>query len=232
MEDRKTCRRVASLGLCGLLFLTSACSSSVYRLKGAYPTPAGKPETNCEREDWLVVANTRAEIIPEGRTASVPNDDGVGLYRSGADESPESIVSLRGDLSKHGHSEVFTAKAEKLAPHDQDRIVSASLGLAGLAALAVGTVVFVGAFGEKNSGTGAEEQEIDGSKAIIGSVFGGLGIGLSAAGIVINPSHEERTRADAVRYVFMPDELSRDAVVDIVDGHNSDVRKQCQAAAK
>ena len=63
-------------------------------------------------------------------------------------------------------------------------------------------------------------------------MFGGLGIGLSAAGIIINPSHEERTRADAVRYVFLPDELDRDGVVDLVDGHNSDVRKQCKVAAK
>ena len=66
----------------------------------------------------------------------------------------------------------------------------------------------------------------------MGSVFVGLGIGLSAAGIVINPTHEERTRADAVRYVFLPEELDQEGVEEMVDGYNEDVRKQCKATSK
>lgn len=232
MERPSPYRTLCRSGLVALLLLTNACSSSVYRLKGTYPTEVGEPKTDCERDDWLIVANTRAEIIPEGRKVSVPNDDGVGLYRTGGDESPESIVGLKDELSKHGHQDVLDSKAEKLAPHDQDRIVSASLGLAGLAALAVGGLVFRAAFSEENKGTSAQEQKIDGSKAIVGSIFVGLGIGLSAAGIVINPTHEERTRADAVRYVFMPDELDREGVEDMVDGYNRDVRKECKAAGE
>jgi hypothetical protein len=210
-----------------LLVTTTSCATTIYRLDGEFATEAGRADNDCERKDWLVVAPTRAEIVPEGSKTAVPRDDGYGLYRIG-DDDPESIVGLREDLAPYGAPALLDRKAEEVSPYDTKRIVAASLGAAGLVALAVGTVVFVNSFQTVKTGN-EEEQVTDGPQAVTGAILAGAGLGLGIAGVAVSPSHEQRSRAHASRYVFFPEDLPEEELLDIVGKHNGNVGDRCQA---
>jgi hypothetical protein len=212
-----------------LLVLTTSCATTVYRLDGEFQTPAGRAENECEKLDWLVVAPTRAEIVPEGARVSVARDDAVGLYQVGGD-SPRSITGLQQELAPHGGEDILAQKAEVTDRYDRKRIVSGSLGVAGVVGLTVGSILFVQAFETVETGNNEEEQRINGGRLTTGVVLGLVGLGLGVAGIAVNPSHEERTRANAARYVFTPDDLPREDVEEIVGAYNQRVRARCEVA--
>jgi len=213
------------LVLASLVLSAAGCSSPVYRLQGEPITPGGVAETPCESEKWLVLAPTRAEVTDEKTRTSHPVN-GLGLYRVGS-ESPESIPGVEG-LPR---SESVTHKREELASYHRRELVAGSLGVAGLAAIAVGTVLFVSAFGSKTvtdaSGQQHEENPIDGTKAGVGGGLVGLGFALGIAGLVVNPSHAERTRMSADRYVFLDPPDDRKTVEGMTRKHNEWVRQTC-----
>jgi hypothetical protein len=213
--------------LCALsLLVTTSCATTVYRMDGEFKTPAGRAKNECEKDGWLVVAPTRAEIVPEGHKTSETRDDGVGLYRVG-DDSPESLTGLNTALAPHGGKDILADKSKAVEPYDQKRIISGSLGVAGVVALSVGSVLFVQSFETVEMGNNEEEQRINSSKLTTGVVLGLVGLGLGIAGIAVNPTHEQRTRANATRYVFTPDDLPREDVQEMVGHHNEKVRDRC-----
>lgn len=227
-QERRVSKEVMrSAWACLLLVTTTSCATTIYRLDGEFATEAGRADNDCERKDWLVVAPTRAEVVPEGSKTAVPRDDAYGLYRIGAD-GPESIVGLRDDLTPYGAPALLDRKAEEVSPYDTKRIVAASLGAAGVVALAVGAVVFVNAFQTVKTGN-EEEQVINGTQVTTGAILAGLGLGLGIAGIAVSPTHEQRSRANASRYVFFPEDLPEQELLDIVGKHNSDIAERCEA---
>src|SRR5690606_8148072 len=219
-----SCRFMRSFACLAALALlsTSGCATTVYRLDGEFETPAGRAAGPCEVRDWLVVAPTRAEIVPEGSKRSITEDDGVGLYRVGED-APQSITGFSDQLSPYGGRDVMARKVEAVQAYDRKRIISGSLGIAGIATLAIGGVLFTQSFQTVESG-GEEEQRIDSARLTTGAVVALLGLGMGIAGVVVNPSHEERTRANATRYVFTPEDMPREEVQAMVGGYNEDVR--------
>src|SRR5690606_41276172 len=108
-----SCRFMRSFACLAALALlsTSGCATTVYRLDGEFETPAGRAAGPCEVRDWLVVAPTRAEIVPEGSKRSMTEDDGVGRYRGGED-APEAIPGFRNQRSPSGGRGVKVRKAE------------------------------------------------------------------------------------------------------------------------
>lgn len=211
---------VVPLALCSF-----GCASTVARLDGEYATPAGPPRSDCEKQGWLVLAPTRAEIFDDkGRRAAL-RDDGFGLYRIGGTE-PESIPGAADELGPESPS--FARHAEAVRPHDTKQLVAGSLGAAGVIAIAVGTIVFVSAFETERRGS-EEEQQIDGAQAAVGGVLVGAGFGLGIAGLSVNPGQAERSRAAADRYVFLPPADSRAQLEGVVARHNQRVRERCNA---
>lgn len=214
----------ATMGLSG-----SGCASTVTRLDGEFATPAGRARDACERADWLVVAPTRAEVVEAGAKTAMPRDDGAALYRVG-DKEPQSIIAL-GETLTHPPPR-FDEHAEHVRKYDTKRIVAAGLGTAGVIAIGVGTALFISAFRSERvqnpDGTSDEEQRINGGRAATGGITVGLGLGLGIAGIAVNPSHAERSRAEAARYVFLPPTDSRDSVLDYAERHNQAVRERCE----
>ncbi len=219
-------RRGCTLLLPFLLSLNSGCATTVYRMDGEFSTAAGRAKSACETKDWLVIAPTRAEVVPEGKKVSVSRDDGVGLYHVGSD-SPESLTALSGVLAPHGGADILDRKVEETKPYDQKRIISASLGVAGVVALTIGTVLMVQSFQTVKRGN-EEEQETNKGKLTAGGVVDLVGLGLGIAGIAVNPTQEQRTRANATRYVFTPDDLPREDVQKIVGGYNESIRERCE----
>jgi hypothetical protein len=201
----------------------SGCASSAYRIGGDPISPAGVAETPCESKEWLVIAPTRAEVASKSKGTSSP-EDGLGLYRVGSN-SPLSIPAIE-DLTTPS----VGAKRSALAPYERRQVVAAGLGVAGLIAIAVGTIVFVNAFESQTTvvnGTPTEKTSISGGTAALGGTFVGVGFGMGIAGLVVNPSHAERTRADATRYVFFDPPDDRASVEGMVKRHNEDVRRWC-----
>ncbi len=185
---------VAALGLPG-------CGTTVFRMEGAPITPAGEAETPCEARDWLVLAPTRARVADEPRGTSHAVN-GLGLYHVGSDD-PESIPSL----SDFPESELIERKRDALAAYHRRQIIAGTLGVASVAAIAIGTVLFVNAFGSKTTvdaqGNRHDSNPVDGTKAAWGGTLVGVGFGLGIGGLVVNPSNAERTDAQATRYVFL-----------------------------
>jgi hypothetical protein len=214
--------RAACVALCAL---TLGCASTVHRLDGEVPTALGPANTLCEKEDWLVIAPTRAEFAEEGGARTQKRDDGIGLYRVGASD-PESIARLREEFPD---SEMVQRHAQATKGHDDKRLLAASLGAAGVIALGVGTLLFVSSFESKRDRDGEQSQELNSGRAVAsGLVFAG-GFGLGIAGIAVNPSQVERSRADAARHVFFRPEDDPGQVQDIVVRHNNAVRDRCRS---
>jgi hypothetical protein len=217
-----------TLGLAAALVLSSGCASTVYRVDGDARTPGGAPRSACEEQSWLVVAPTRAEIAPEGRKVSQPHD-GDGLYRVGADR-PENVVDHAETL---GPDPTFADRRARIDPLDTRSAVGLGLGLAGLVAIGVGTGLFVSAFGTETTvqpdGRRDEESVIDGTRAGLGGGLVGLGFALGISGLAVSPTHVERTRGNAARYIFLAPEDDPDKVDSMVARHNATVRRQCEA---
>lgn len=213
-----------ALALAGLL-CTLGCATTVHRLPGDPAVPGGPARTPCESRDLLVVAETRAEVVPEGEKQSRP-ELGLGLYRVG-ESKPESIP----DLELLPPSDVVSQKREALAPHGRDQVIAGVLGAAGVIAIGIGTGLFVSAFESSRvarpEGGFREESSVNGSRAGLGAGLVGGGFALGITGLALSPSHAERTRANATRYVFLPGELPRDGVLGLAGGYNDRVRQSC-----
>lgn len=210
------------------LLATTGCANTVYRMEGKPTTPGGTAKTACEKEHWLVMAPSRAEIAdPETKLAHP--EEGTGLYRVGGSK-PQSITSLDEDI---GPSPILDRKKAELHPYDRDRIIAASLGGTGLAAIAAGTALFVTAFGSKTvqnaDGTTEQQQSVSSGRAAAGGAVVGVGFALGIAGLWVNPTHAERTRANASRYMFRSSQDDPKKVSDLVQRHNSTVRRRCEA---
>jgi hypothetical protein len=209
------------------LFL-GGCASTVYRVGGEPITPGGVATTACESKDWLVIAPTRAEVTNHRKKTSHP-ESGLGLYRVG-ENSPESIPSID-DLQ----SPSVDAKRLDLAPYERRQIIAGGLGAASILAIAVGTIVFVNAFQSRSvlnaDGSRREDNSVNGGTAALGGVLVGVGFGLGIGGLVVNPSHADRTRANATKYVFFDPPDDQKTVEDMVQKHNADVRHECAATA-
>jgi hypothetical protein len=218
-------RRCPMRAACALLLVFCiGCSNTIRRLDGEVSAPAGPARTPCEKNAWLVMAPTRYEQVqPDGRTTRACKD-GIGLYRVGASE-PVSIPDAADDL---GPSPLLKRHERGVREYDRDRMIAASLGVGGLIAITLGTALFVTSFETVRSSGGEEEQRINGPRATWGGIAVGVGFGLSIAGLVLNPSHAERARAEATRYVFVPPKDDEREVSALVKRHNKKVRRSCQ----
>lgn len=220
---------VHRLGL-GLALLACSCATTVSRLDGEVVTPLGGARNECEQRDWLVMAPTRAEYVRPGKKRSVARDDGVGLYRVGSRE-PEAIPE-RTDLFED--SALVRAHEVGVRRHDRDRAIAIGLGAASAVAFVVGSVLFVNAFEttteRKADGTKDEVHSVDTGLAAAGGATVALGFGLGIGGLWMAPSAKERAEADAWRYVFLPERDDLEDVQRRVMGHNSALRKRCNAA--
>jgi hypothetical protein len=88
--------------------------------------------------------------------------------------------------------------------------------------------MFVNGFKSQRSGSG-ETQSIDKTQVTTGAIVAGIGLGLGIAGVAVSPTHEQRSRANAARYVFSPDEIKEDELLGIVGQHNQSIQDRCQA---
>lgn len=213
----------------GLLLLacTSACASSVQRLDGEVPTRAGPAKNACEERDWLVVSPTRAALVDAGAGHSSTRKDGVAFYRIGADE-PVAIPTLADDM---GGGASFARHGRAVRSYDQRQLWAGGLGAVGVITIAIGTALFVNAFGTERTATG-EHQKIDATRAALGGAGVGLGFGLGVAGLIVSPSHAERTRAEAARYVYLPPEDPATDVLEMASRYNQAVRERCVERAR
>lgn len=211
-----------------LLLPALGCASTVSRLPGETPTPAGAAQGSCESSGWLVLAPTRSESVSESRRSSQPRDDGLGVYRVG-EQQPESIPSMSEEL---GPSPILDRHAAGVRRHDDKQLVAAGLGAAGIIAVGIGTWLFATSFetttSKKQDGTTDESQDIREGRLAGGSVLilGGFGIGI--AGIIVSPNAAERAKADQARYVFLPPDDDPETVKSLVGKHNQAVRDRCR----
>jgi hypothetical protein len=213
---------------CALTLLAvalSGCATTVERLPGPAVAPDTEAQSECESERWLSLAPTRYQE-PSGTSLRAKND-GLGVYRVGSDD-PESIPSLDEEL---GPSPELERHAEAVSGHDRDRILAAALGGAGLVALGVGAALFAGSFETHNvrqsDGSLKEEHDIESGPAIGGGILIGVGFGLGIAGIIMNPTAQERARADSWRYAFVPDRDDVATVKALVRKHDERARSEC-----
>jgi len=214
-------------GVSALVLLTfaSGCATTVHRMDGDFPTTAGAAKSECEERDWLVVSPTRAEFVDKHGAHAETRDDGVSLYRIGASR-PVAIPSLSDDM---GGGPSFARHAEAVRSHDTKQLVAGGLGVVSAIALAVGTILFVSAFGTENDASGHPVQKIDAGRAVGGGVTAvGLGFGLGIGAIAINPGQAERSRAEASRYVYLPPEDPRADVLEMTGRYNQAVRDRCE----
>jgi hypothetical protein len=213
-------------GVCALILLTfsSGCATTVHRMDGDFPTPAGVAKSDCEKQDWLVVSPTRAEFVDKHGVRSASRDDGVALYRIG-ESRPVSIPSLSDDM---GGGPSFARHSEAVRSHDTKQLVAGGLGAAGAIAVAVGTILFVSAFTTERGANGDDEQKISGARAMGGGITVGLGFGLGIAGISVNPGQAERSRAEAARFVYFPPEEPKADVLEMTGRYNQAVRDRCE----
>jgi hypothetical protein len=216
-------------GVCALILLTfgSGCATTVHRLDGEFPTPAGVARTSCEKQDWLVASPTRADFVDKHGIKSETRDDGVALYRVGASK-PVSIPSLSDDM---GGGPMFVRHANAVRSHDTKQLVAGGLGVAGAIAVAVGTILFISAFGTERNAAGSDEQKIDSGRLAAGGITVGAGFGLGIAGITVNPGQAERSRAEAARYVYFPPAEPKADVLEMTGRYNQAVRDRCERRA-
>lgn len=215
------------VGALVLLTFGSGCATTVHRMDGEFPTPAGVARTSCEKQDWLVVSPTRAEFVDKHGVKSQTRDDGVALYRVG-EARPVSIPSLSDDM---GGGPMFARHSDAVRSHDTKQLVAGGLGVAGAIAVAVGTILFVSAFGTERSANGMESQKINGGRLAAGGITVGVGFGLGIAGIAVNPGQAERSKAEASRFVYFPPQEPKDDVVEMTGRYNQAVRDRCERRA-
>lgn len=214
-------------GVAALVLLTfaSGCATTVHRMDGDFPTRAGVAKSECEQRDWLVVSPTRVEFVDKHGVRSETRDDGVSLYRIGQSR-PVPIPSLSADL---GGGPSFARHTDAVRSYDTKQLVAGGLGVVSALALAVGTILFVSAFGTENDPSGHPVQKIDTARAVGGGVVTvGLGFGLGIGAIAVNPGQAERSRAEAARFVYLPPEDPRADVLEMTGRYNQAVRDRCE----
>lgn len=211
------------VGALVLITFGTGCATTVHRLDGEFPTPAGPAHSECEKQDWLVVGPTRADFVDKQGIKTETRDDGVALYRVGASR-PVAIPSLSDEM---GGGPSFARHAEAVKSHDTKQLVAGGLGVAGAIAVAVGTILFVSAFKTESTASGDENQKISGGRAAAGGLTIAAGFGLGIAGITVNPGQAERSRAEAARFVYFPPEDPRADVVEMTGRYNQAVRDRC-----
>ncbi|HOU93055.1 MAG TPA: hypothetical protein PLU22_18505 [Polyangiaceae bacterium] len=217
---------LAHLALAHLALLHLGCATTVTRLEGEIPTPAGAAQGPCEEERWLSLSPTRYEAMSDSGTSSEYREDGLGLYREG-DRHPRSITALEEDL---GPSPLLPPHRDATRAYDRDRVIAGSLGLLGIAAMGLGAGLFATSFETETTGVPPaveEEQVVDTGRAVTGAVLMAAGFGVAIGGIALNPTHAERARAQTARYVFLPGQEDREAVVRLVADHNDELRTTC-----
>ena len=211
--------------LCGpLLFLTLGCASTITRLDGEFPAPIGPARGPCEQAQWLVVAPTRVQLIEHSGQRSTPRDDGVALYKIGA-QHPEPIPPLADSLRSQLPG--VDQRVEQVRSYDRRTWTAAGLGAAGLIAIGLGTGLFVSAF---KTDPVTEKPTTDGTQAGIGAGLALTGFGLGLAGLAVNPGQAQRSQVDAARYAFLPPKDSRENVVTWTQTYNQAVRARCGRA--
>ncbi len=214
-------------GISALVLLTfaSGCATTVHRMDGDFPTTAGVAKSECEKQDWLVVSPTRAEFVDKHGAHSETRDDGVALYRIG-ESRPVAIPSLSDEM---GGGPSFVRHSEAVRSHDTKQMVAGGLGVVSAIAVAVGTILFVSAFGTENDMNGHPVQKIDAGRAIAGGITTvGLGFGLGIGAIALNPGQAERSRAEAARFVYFPPEEPKADVLEMTGRYNQAVRDRCE----
>ncbi len=227
---RRKAVRAASTALVGVLL--SGCASSVYRLDGTYPGPAKVAQNDCEKRDWLVMAPTRYETVSE-RGVSTGHDDGAGVYAVGS-KDPLPIPELE---PRMGPDPLFLEHTQPVERANQKRWIAGGLGLAGITAITIGTIVFVNAFGTKQVPSETdpnrleEEQDVSTGGVALGSILVGVGFGLGIGGLAVNPGTAESTEADTARYAFTPKTDDMKRVRSLVERHNEKVRERCRSGS-
>ncbi|MEZ4227079.1 MAG: hypothetical protein R3B13_39435 [Polyangiaceae bacterium] len=221
-------RRLALLALC----FSCGCASTVSRLPGPVEAPGGEAQSQCESEQWLTLAPTRYQLpARDSVNRLVTHKDGLGVYPAG-DDSPLALDDV---ADRMGPTADFPRHRERYAARDRDRWIAAGLGVGAAAALAVGTVLLVGAFDTKTTvqpdGTRDEEQVISGGRAAAGGITLGLGFGLGVASMLVAPSATERADADAAKYVFRPKADDLGALRERASAANGRTRERCSAPA-
>jgi len=210
-----------------VIFFACGCATTVQRLPGTVDTSVGEARGSCEAGDWLTLAPTRSRSAPSSGSTTTTRRDGIAAYRTG-ESSPEPIADLREPL---GDSPMLERHAARTSRHDQKQLLSAGLGIAGLAALGVGSYLFATSFETRKTtrsdGTTSEKQEISGGRAAVAGIVVAAGFGLGISGIVVSPSSGERARADQERYVFLPPDDDPKEVARLVSRHNRAVRERC-----
>jgi len=208
-----------------VLLLCAGCSLTVSRLDGEVETPAGPARTECEEDRWLVLAPTRAVAVsPEG-TNSEPRRDSLGLYSVGG-ERPKSITRL--ERQGLGPSPLLPPHREGTRVYDRDRVLSASLGSAGMILMGVGAGVLASAFETVTVGGGSEtEQRVNKGRGVGGAMLIGVGLGTGIGGLALAPTIAERTRAQAYRYTFVPENDPPEEVKALVGAYNENARAEC-----
>jgi hypothetical protein len=207
-----------------LLFLALGCASTVTRLDGEFPAPIGPARGACEQAEWLVVAPTRVQFIERGGRRSTPRDDGVALYKVGANH-PEAIPPLADSLRPHLPS--VDEHVEQVRSYDTKSWTALGLGAAGLIAIGVGTALFVSAF---KTDPVTEKPTTDSTQVGVGAGVALGGFGLGIAGLAINPGQAQRSQAEAARYTFLPPKDARENVVKWTQSYNQAVRARCERA--
>ena len=202
------------------ILLTAGCARTVHRLPRAPILPARSTLTACEQKNWIVLAPTRASVVHE-KTGRTRLQDGAGVYAIGSD-TPLDIT----DLPKHNEpSPIIERKQEEVASHDTRGHVAMGLGGVGLIAMGMGAYYFLDAFETAPGG----EQVTTEAQRNFGALLGAGGFLVGISGVIVQPSHTDRTEANRSRFAFLTSDDDPDKVVALVKKHNSSVRDACEA---
>ncbi len=212
------------------LTILAGCANTVSRLPGPVETPGGAASGECESAQFLTLGKTRYQtpMSSEGRSLA-RKDDGTGVYGVG-ETQPKSVSELEEQV---GSSPMFDRHREGYRTHDRDRWIAAGLGVGAAAALTVGTILLVGAFGTETktnpNGSREEEQVVSGGQLAAGGIVLGAGFGLGIGGVAVAPSAAERANADAARYVYRAPQDDLGELRSRVGRNNDKARERCAA---
>lgn len=205
-------QRLAPVIVIGL----TACGPSAIRTAQPIPTQAPVPNTACERENTFELVPTRLQVqgtetglFATTRTAQMR---GLAVYQKG-DEDPRELDELWPVIDE---PDLQSSHQAWIQPVDDAhwRVIYWSLG--GLGVMGAGL------------GTAAALQDVNPTGATVAGLTG-LGLGLTAAIIAIasQPSAAEQMAANGRRYMFIPGEDERAAVIRGVDKLTRHAREQC-----
>lgn len=209
----------------GVWLLCLGCSTTVRRIDGPTLVRPGPATNDCERDDWVVVTPTRADLSGKGEPHVL---DGKGLYRVGGSQP----LDLTDPELLQANSPLLEAKSQAVDSHDKRRATAAALGAGSILSIVIGAAVFVSGFESETvtqrDGTSSEENRVNGTRVGLGAGLTGLGFAMGITGLLLNPDQGERARVAAKRYVVAADELDAEQLGDLAERHNQAVRERCQ----